>query len=525
MRLTVLCVVSALFAACATNPVTGKKELSLLSEAEELAMGQQADAEIRREMGVYPDQELQRYVSDVGMRLAQQSHRPNLPWTFTVVDSPAINAFAIPGGFVYITRGILPYLGDESELAGVLGHEIGHVTARHVNQQYSRQAMGGVGLMVLSIFVPQTAPFQDVSSMGLGMLFLKYGRDDELESDRLGMEYASANGWDPSAVPRFLSTLSRVDKLSERGVPNWLSTHPEPESRVHKAEPVLAKYMSDSARARNQDAFLRAIEGVVVGDSLEQGIVRGNAFAHPMMRIALEFPDGWEVANSAEQVMAREPGTKHFMLLQMVDQPRGRTIDEVARNAMRQAGYKPVDGSLEQLEWAGRLYRRLPRLVERRRQGDDAGRARRDGTTGLCVCRVRAGRGVGPGEGADRAVVADVPRADAAGSLAGAAEPFVVLQRPAGRLVAVDRAAGWQRADQRSHPGDHERRRGERAAPAWRARQDRRRGIVATPHPVPSEAIMVRAAPLIGLLAAAAPAIGRRGSRLCVSVLHLPHPA
>jgi predicted Zn-dependent protease len=283
------------------------------------------------------------------MRLAQQSHRPYLPWSFTVVDSPAINAFAVPGGFVYITRGILPYLDDESELAGVLGHEIGHVTARHVNQQYSRQTIGGIGLMVLSIFVPQTAPFQDVSSMGLGMLFLKYGRDDELESDRLGMEYASASGWDPSAVPRFLSTLARVDRLSERGVPNWLATHPEPESRVLKAEPVLAKYMSDSARDRNQDAFLRAIEGVVVGDSVEQGIVRGNAFAHPMMRIALEFPEGWEVANSAEQVMAREPGTEHFMLLQMVDQPRGRTIEEVAVNAMRRGGYKPVDGALERL--------------------------------------------------------------------------------------------------------------------------------------------------------------------------------
>ena len=101
-------------------------------------MGQQADAEIRREMGVYPDQELQRYVQDIGMRLAEHSHRPNLPWTFTVVDSPAINAFAVPGGFVYITRGILPYLGDESELAGVLGHEIGHVTARHVNTAVPR---------------------------------------------------------------------------------------------------------------------------------------------------------------------------------------------------------------------------------------------------------------------------------------------------------------------------------------------------------------------------------------------------
>jgi predicted Zn-dependent protease len=345
MRLPVLLIVAALAGACATNPVTGKKELSFISEAEEVAMGQQADAEIRREMGVYPDEELQRYVSDIGMRLAQQSHRPNLPWTFTVVDSPAINAFAVPGGFVYITRGILPYLNDESELAGVLGHEIGHVTARHVNQQLSRQTMGGIGLMVLSIFVPQTAPFQDVSSMGLGMLFLKYGRDDELESDRLGMEYAAAIGYDPSAVPRFLSTLSRVSKLTERGVPNWLSTHPEPESRVVKAEPVLAKYASDKATERRRDAFLRAIDGIVVGDSVEQGVVRGNAFVHPMLRIALEFPEGWEVANSAEQVMAREPGSNRFMLLQMVDQPRGRSIEEVAFNAMRQAGYQRIDGA------------------------------------------------------------------------------------------------------------------------------------------------------------------------------------
>ena len=154
-RLTLAVIVLVVSVACATNPVSGKKEFSLMSEAEELAIGQQADAEIRREMGVYDNQELQRYVSDIGMRLARQSHRPNLPWTFTVVDSPAINAFAVPGGYVYITRGILPYLEDEAELAGVLGHEIGHVTARHASQQYSRQAAGGIGLAVLSIFVPR----------------------------------------------------------------------------------------------------------------------------------------------------------------------------------------------------------------------------------------------------------------------------------------------------------------------------------------------------------------------------------
>jgi predicted Zn-dependent protease len=348
-RLTPAVLALVFAAACATNPVSGKKEFSLMSEAEELAIGQQADAEIRREMGVYDNPELQRYVSDIGMRLARQSHRPNLPWTFTVVDSPAINAFAVPGGYVYITRGILPYLGDEAELAGVLGHEIGHVTARHASQQYSRAAGGSIGLAVLSIFVPQTAPFADFSSMGLSVLFLKYSRDDELESDRLGVEYAAANGWDPGGVPRFLSTLARVSATSERGVPNWLSTHPEPASRVGEAAPVVAKFASERAAATNEDDFHRAIDGVVVGDSLEQGIVRGNAFLHPFLRIALEFPEGWEVANTAEQVMAREPGTKHFMLLQQVEQPRGRDIDQVAQDAMRRAGYSMLDGSRESL--------------------------------------------------------------------------------------------------------------------------------------------------------------------------------
>ncbi|MGE3887949.1 MAG: M48 family metalloprotease [Vicinamibacterales bacterium] len=347
MRPILPALVLAVTVACATNPVTGKREFNLMSEAEELAIGQQADAEIRREMGVYNDQEVQRYISDIGMRLARTSHRPNLPWTFTVVDSPAINAFAVPGGYVYLTRGILPYLDDESELAGVLGHEIGHVTARHAAQQYSRQMGGSLGLVLLSIFVPQTAPFQDLSSLGLGVLFLKYSRDDELEADRLGMEYASAAGWDPSGVPRFLSTLARVSATSERGVPNWLSTHPEPAARVVENEPLVAKYASETASTRNRDDYRRVIDGVVVGDSIEQGIVRANVFLHPMLRIGLEFPEGWEVFNSAEQVMAREPGTEHYMLLQLVEQPRGRDVEEVATDAMRRAGYARIEGGRE----------------------------------------------------------------------------------------------------------------------------------------------------------------------------------
>ena len=243
--------------------------MSLLSEAEELAIGQQQDAEIRREMGVYDDPELQRYVNDIGQELARVSHRPNLPWTFTIVDSPAINAFALPGGYIYLTRGILAYLDDEAELAGVLGHEIGHVTARHAAQAYTRQAQAGIGLTILSIFVPGTAPFADLGATGLSVLFLRHGREAELEADRLGVEYGSGAGYDPAGVPRFLATLARVDALSERGVPNWLSTHPDPGSRVVKAEPVAGKFVSAEAKTLNRDQYLERIHGLVFGDKPE----------------------------------------------------------------------------------------------------------------------------------------------------------------------------------------------------------------------------------------------------------------
>jgi predicted Zn-dependent protease len=341
-------------AACATNPVTGKKQMSLLSEAEELAIGAQQDAEIRREMGVYPDAELQRYVNDIGQQLARVSHRPNLPWSFTIVDSAAINAMALPGGYVYLTRGILAYLDDEAELAGVIGHEIGHITARHAAQAYTRQAQAGLGLAIASIFVPGMAPFADLGSAGLSVLFLRHGREAELEADRLGVEYGSGAGFDPAGVPRFLATLARVSRLSERGVPNWLSTHPDPGSRVVKAEPVAGKFASADARAINRDEYLDRIRGLVFGDKPEDGVVRGNEFLHPLLRIGITFPDGWELTNAATAVLAQEPGTQHFMVLQEVEQAAqlrqgGRAIGDVAVAAMRRSGYTVVDGRIEQI--------------------------------------------------------------------------------------------------------------------------------------------------------------------------------
>jgi predicted Zn-dependent protease len=335
--------------ACATNPVTGKRQVSLMSEAQEIEYGRQADVEIRREMGVYDDPELQRYVAGIGDRLASLSHRPHLPWSFTVVDQQAVNAFALPGGFIYLTRGILPYLNDEAELAGVLGHEIAHVTARHAAEQTTRAGLGGIGLAVLGIFVPETRPFEDLTSTALGLAFLKYGRDDERESDRLGMEYAARGGWDPAGVPAFLATLARIDALGQRGVPNWLSTHPEPAERVVEAQPVAAKLSGPDAGSLNRDQFLDRIRGIVVGDKPSDGIVRGNRFLHPDLRFALEFPEGWEVMNTPVQVAAREPGQPYFMLLQLVDQPRGSTMEEVALRSMSAARFRRLEGQPSRL--------------------------------------------------------------------------------------------------------------------------------------------------------------------------------
>jgi predicted Zn-dependent protease len=334
-------------AACATNPATGKREFSLMSEAQEIQIGKEADVEIRREMGIYDDKNLQQLVSSIGLGLAKVSERPSLPWQFTVVDQPAINAFALPGGFIYITRGILPFLDDEAELAGVLGHEIGHVTARHSAQQYSRATGAQLGLLLGSIFVPAARPFGQLAEAGLGVLFLKYGREDELQADELGVRYAVQTGWDPAGIAGMLTTLARLDEASgeTKGIPNWLSTHPAPADRVENIQTTVKETPAPGKRGTDDAAFLRHVDGLVYGDNPDQGIVRGNQFLHSALRFALEFPQGWQVQNSASQVVAKHPSANVFIVLQLVQQPSGRTIEDVAVSSMQKAGFRAVDGS------------------------------------------------------------------------------------------------------------------------------------------------------------------------------------
>ncbi len=336
------------FAGCARNPVTGAREFVMMTEAQEIALGRESDVEIRQQMGLYEDDALQRYVEEIGLAMAARSHRPDLPWSFAIVDSPAVNAFAVPGGFIYLTRGIMAYLGDEADLAGVIGHEIGHVTARHSVQSYTRASGAQLGLLVGSIFSPAARAAGGLAQTGLGVLFLRYGRDAELQADRLGAEYAATSGWDPNGVRDMLSTLSRIGEGSDRrGVPGWLATHPEAGDRVDRVGPTLSELGAqvDFTGLRvNRQSYLERLDGLVYGDNPDQGVVRGRDFLHPELRFALRFPEGWDVVNTESQVVAQQPGQDVYMLLQLVNDPDTRNLEALAVDMMRGSGYRLDSG-------------------------------------------------------------------------------------------------------------------------------------------------------------------------------------
>jgi len=340
-RLPALLLVVATAVACVTNPATGQRQFNILSERDEVALGKQADGQIRQEMGLYPDQAWQDYVNRVGQAMAKTSHRPQLPWTFAVVDAQAINAFALPGGYIYLTRGILPFLRDEAEMANVLGHEIAHVTALHGATAYSRQQVAGVGIGVGRILAPPDQQgWFTAGELGLGMLFLKHGRDAELEADRLGVGYAASGGWNPSGMAGMLGTLGRLSEASgsSRGVPNFLSTHPLPEDRVAQVSTVAETVRTPSTTRVNADEFNRRLDGLVFGDSREQGILRGRDFLHPILRFALRFPEGWQVNNGAQQVAAQpEAENQARVLLLEIVESGGRSPAQAGRARMQEA--------------------------------------------------------------------------------------------------------------------------------------------------------------------------------------------
>jgi predicted Zn-dependent protease len=320
LRLTKLAALTAFFVffnQCARNPVTGKKQVILMSESQEQALGAESNPQILAEYGEYPEPKLQEYLNNIGQRMAKISHRPNLPFQFKVVDSDVVNAFAVPGGYVYFTRGILAHFNDEAQLAGVLGHEIGHVTARHGAQQQSKQMMGQVLFIGAMIASPKLAQFGEQLSQGMQLLFLKFGRDHETQSDELGVEYSSKIGFDARHMADFFGTLDRLSGGAEGRLPSFLSTHPDPGERNKKVRAMAIDFQqkNPSQYAVNRESYLKLIDGIIYGEDPKQGYVVNNVFYHPELKFQFPIPQGWKYQNTPQQFQMASADGKAMMLM------------------------------------------------------------------------------------------------------------------------------------------------------------------------------------------------------------------
>jgi len=318
-----------LLAGCAVNPATGNRELMLVSESQEIQLGQQYDKEVSASIGLYPDPVLQRYIQDLGSRLAATSERPKLPWTFRVVDDPAVNAFALPGGFIYVTRGIMAHMTSEAQLATVLGHEIGHVTARHSAAQMSKQQLATLGLAIGSIASSQIERYSGIAGQALGVLFLKFSRDNENQADELGVRYSSRANYDSREMASVMRLLDKISAGAGGRLPEWLATHPNPGNRLEHINALISRTPQDFTGAIvNRDAYERRLDGVVFGINPREGFFKETTFYHPDLKFQITFPGGWKTFNGKQAVAAQSPQQDAVIELTQVE---GSNADQAAR--------------------------------------------------------------------------------------------------------------------------------------------------------------------------------------------------
>jgi predicted Zn-dependent protease len=327
---TALCILGS---SCAVNPVTGKKGVILVSKDQEKAMGAEADPSIVNEYGLYSDPTMQAFINEKGKQMGKISHMPDLEYNFKILDSPIVNAFALPGGFVYFTRGIMAHFNNEAEFAGVLGHEIGHVTARHSASQQTKQILAQVGLIGAMVVSPTLAQFGEQAMQGLSLLFLKYSRDNESESDKLGVTYSTEIGYDSYEMAHFFNTLNALSGGEEGRLPVFMSTHPDPGDRykkvtMHTEDVHAAKGIKRADLAINRDQYLKMIDNIIVGDDPKAGYFEENYFYHPELKFQFVAPDGWQKQNSPSQIAMAPKDGKGLLLMKIA---AGSSPDQAAQ--------------------------------------------------------------------------------------------------------------------------------------------------------------------------------------------------
>ncbi|HBA35907.1 MAG TPA: hypothetical protein DCZ12_17415 [Gammaproteobacteria bacterium] len=342
--------------ACAVNPVTGRQDFVMMSEAQEIELGQAYHREILKQYARYDDEALQSYVNAVGQRLAKESHRGDLKFHFTVLDSPDVNAFALPGGYVYITRGIMAYLNSEAELAGVLGHEIGHVTARHSVRQQSTSAVTGL----LGAIIAASAGIDPEAVNVLGTAIVRgYGREHELEADRLGAEYLGRLGYDPEhmiGVVRVLKNQELYEKARAEaegreytGYHGLFSTHPDNDKRLQEVIQAAKQHAGAVTQDENERGYKSQLEGMVFGSGEKEGVVRGQRFYHKPLNASITAPAGWSVLNQPQQLLFVSPEKDALIHVSLKNRGKNKTPQAFLRSMLGRA----VEGQGETLSKAG----------------------------------------------------------------------------------------------------------------------------------------------------------------------------
>jgi len=337
--ITILVVIS-----CAVNPVTGKKQLMLMSEAQEIQMGIAYDPQVIATFGEYKSDNLLNFIKARTTEMGLISHRPKLEYHIKILDSPVVNAFAVPGGYIYLTRGILAQLNNEAELVGVIGHEMGHITARHSASQQAKQQLGQLLLIGGMIASEKFAQYAEYAMQGMQLLFLKFSRDDERQADALGVEYSSKISYDAHKMADFFQVLNKMSMAeSQGGVPTFLSTHPDPGDRYNSVNQSSTEWQSKLNKTDwkvNHDSYLQLINGIIYGEDPKQGYVEGTTFYHPELKFKFTFPTGWQYENLPTQVNIAPQDGKALMIFTLSAQ---KTLQNAADSTLQQLGLTLVE--------------------------------------------------------------------------------------------------------------------------------------------------------------------------------------
>jgi predicted Zn-dependent protease len=333
---------------CATNPVTHKREIMLFSDQDEIKMGKEGNEAVLKQFGRYDDSALQGYIDQVGQNIARVNHRQELPYYYMVVDSAVLNAFALPGGYIYINRGLLPYLNNEAQLVSVLGHETGHVAARHGIKKYQK-AMGAQLVLAGVSLATQSQGLALGTNLLLSAILQGYSRKDERQADELGALYMYRAGYDPKEMSEFFKILRQMERQSPNLIEQLFASHPPVPDRVEKTEAYALELTKEKNKelALDHDRYISHLDGLVFGPGERDGMIDGTIYKNRYFRFQIQMPAGWKIqrGDMGGSVVAHDASKRYLCQVLPLELQEKLTPQELAAMVERDSGLQPYAAS------------------------------------------------------------------------------------------------------------------------------------------------------------------------------------